>query len=117
MRSAASNWGWLLALAVGLLALTLSWMTFNPVEEVADHVVAPAARSVGVIEGRCPGGWEHSYIQDHVVAETCTKGSMVVTLYPNNRKTANYGLATKDPNALPIPCERIPGWPRDWCEP
>ena len=107
--------GWLIALAVALLALFMAWLAMNPVEEAADHVVAPVARSVGIIEGRCPSGWEHNYFADHVVAETCSKGSITVTLYPYLKK-ANYGLDTRGGDGTTtIPCKEIPDWPESWC--
>ena len=114
LRLAARHYGWLLALATALLALFIAWAGINPVNEVEDHVAAPVARSLNIIEGRCPDGWSHFQIEEHIVQETCSKASIVAVLYPYMKK-ANYGLETRNPDALPTPCRLIPGWPDSWC--
>src|SRR3990167_5745038 len=61
VRMAAEHYGWLLALAVMMLAFALSWQGLNPVNEVEDHVAAPVARSLGIAASpatvRCLAGW------------------------------------------------------------
>lgn len=117
MRRALDGWGWSLALVIALSALIYAAWAPNPVEEAEDQAAA-VARSVGIIEGRCPDGFSYNNIAGHTVSETCAKGSLVVTLYPPPLdKYANYGLDTMDPQGTEIPCERIPGWPRDRCAP
>jgi hypothetical protein len=98
--------------AVGLLAATglfVAGEQAKPVEKIED-VINPAPAEAQ----NCPPGWEYTLIADHTALETCTKGDITVTLYPHLRK-ANYGLNTRNPNALPMACPSIPNWPRDWC--
>jgi hypothetical protein len=115
LRLALSNGGGLLAMAAIIATMLITAYVMNPVK-VADDQAEGVARSVGVIEGRCPHGWSHNAIADHVVSETCSKGNIVVTLYPPPLdKKANYGLDTMDPNGREIACRDIPGWPEDRC--
>jgi len=98
-----------------VLALAVAAWAVNPVEE-AEQQATTAARSVGLIEGRCPNGWEHNFIADHSVVETCWRGDWAVTLYPNGLKKANYGLdTTAGENAREVACSQIPNWPSSWC--
>lgn len=114
--AAGRDYGWLLALAVGLLAFALAWQNINPVSETADHIAEPVARSVGLLAGMCPSGW--SLVDpsaDHLVERRCWRDPWSVVLYPYLKK-ANYGINTKaggEPEE--VACEDIPNWPEDWC--
>ena len=116
LLKAGRNWGWMFTGA--LAAFAIAYAVLNPVQQAADHVAAPVARSVGIIEGQCPNGWDFNSFADHAAQQTCTKGSIAVTLTPYT-KFANYGIDTKGGADAPmiIPCSRIPGWPSDWCAP
>lgn len=112
----ACDYWWLLVAPAVLVAFLLAAYLWNPVETIEVEVVIPAARSVGLAEGRCPDGWSHSHIQGHIVVETCYKAPWSVTLFPNNIRKANFGVNTLGgENAPTVACKDIPNWPDSWC--
>lgn len=108
---AASNYGWLLALLVGLMALVLAAWVSNPVEEGADHVAAPVARSVGILPSRCHDGWEDK--SDGALDTKvfiCAKGNWRVILKPDG-KTPDHAVELDKPGAEIIyDMSQVPGW-------
>lgn len=111
--NAAKDWGWVLALAIALAALTFSWLaSFNPVEEAADHVAEPALMAAGVLSGTCPGGWEDvSARNEHVRVRSCERAGWLVILTPEG--DFDHGLQLDTPGAQIIEdSKEVPGWPR-----
>lgn len=105
----------LIALGVAVGTFAFAYIAFNPVETAVEEVARPAAESVGLAVGRCPSGWDHTFISDHAPVETCSKGSVVVTMHPNNLKLCNYWIDTMDPTMTrEQPCSTLMGWPADW---
>ena len=95
-------------LVLGLVALS----KFNPVEEAAVGVGQPVAKSVGLIEPKCPGGWSYEgpAADSHVaVSPRCIKDPWIVYLYPNSTE-CNYGLNTRGADNREVPCSEVPGW-------
>ena len=100
-----------LALIVAIAALVLAWLAVNPVQQAADHVVAPVGRSVGILESRCPGGWDDiSQRGVDTPVFVCAKGSWRVVLGPAG-KTFQYAVELNRPGAEIIyDAGRVPGW-------
>ena len=108
------DWGWkttlLLALAMSALALALAWQAFNPVEEAADRVVAPVARSVGILQGLCPSGWEDVSARDeHARVRSCESNGWLVILDQEGK--FEHGFQLDKPGALFVfDSGQVPGW-------
>ena len=108
----AGPWGVsLLALAVGIMALASAAWLANPLQEAADHVAVPVARSVGLVQGRCPSGWsDESMGADHAQVYVCAKGDWRVILHPDG-KTFGHAVELNKPGAQIIYApEQVPGW-------
>jgi hypothetical protein len=118
LKHAFAGGGWLVAAVLSVSAFFAGEQA-KPLENVVEPTAEEAARSVGVDVGRCPAGWDYNEITEHMVVESCIKGSIVVVLYPRE-KIANYGRDTAlggDAPAPEIPCLNIPDWPADRCAP
>lgn len=112
-----SLWAWRGVMTFAVV-FALGWLVFsalvaNPVEKGAQHVAQPVARSLGIIQGQCPGGWQSAEIDaGDVQALTCTKDPWVVTLSPDG--SFSHALNTGDQNAQPVYApEEVPGWLSD----
>ena len=112
IRAAGREGGWALALIVAVAALFLAWLAaVNPVQQAADHVVAPVGRSVGILASRCPGGWDDlsERVGDAEVF-ICAKGNWRVILKPDG-KTFDHAVELNRPEAEIIEeAGRVPGW-------
>ena len=111
IRAAGREGGVWLALIVAAAALFLAWLAFNPVEEVADHVVAPVGRSVGVLASRCPGGWDDlsERVGDAEVF-ICARANWRVILKPDG-KTFDHAVELNRPGAEIVEdATKVPGW-------
>ena len=110
LYKASSNYGWLLALGVALAAFLMAWLATNPVEEAADHVVAPGGRSVGFGSQLCPDGWENtSSASLDAPVKSCTKGNWVVVLKSDG--SFSHGVELNKPGVQIIYDEsKVLGW-------
>ena len=110
MKAAFANYGWAVALVVAALALVLAWQAFNPVEEAADRVVAPVARSVGLLSGQCPGGWEDRSARDeHARVRSCERNGWLVILDQEGK--FQHGFQLDKPGAVfVLNPALVPGW-------
>lgn len=110
MTKALSNGGWLLALAVALLALAVAAWLANPVEEAADHVVAPVAREAGILPSRCPSGWKDTTERDeHTRVFSCLKDDWLVILDQDGKFQHAVQLDTPGANFV-FDSTQVPGW-------
>ena len=111
IRAAGREGGIWLALIVAIAALFFAWLAFNPVEQAAEGVVVPVGRSVGILESRCPGGWDDiSQRSVDTPVFVCAKANWRVVLKPDG-KTFDYAVELDRPAAEIIyDAERVPGW-------
>ena len=102
--------GWLIALAVALLALFVAWLAYNPVEEGADHVLAPVARSVGILPSLCKSGWEDVSSRDeHTRISSCKRDGWLVVLDEDGK--FQHGVELDTPGAtFKFRPEEVPDW-------
>jgi hypothetical protein len=57
----------------------------------------------------CPSGWAYNEaINGDAVHRACYDEPWSVVLNPDN--SCNYGLNTQDRDAVPTPCNEVPGW-------
>ena len=91
----------LLALATALCALILAWAVANPVQETADHIVAPVARSVGVLASpadvQCLEGWTGTAGKDpdgKIKLKVCTSPDkrFIITVRENQAPAGYDGV-------------------------
>ena len=111
LRRAGKDYGWLLTLVVSVVALASAAWLANPVEQAADHVAVPVARSVGLVQGRCHSGWSDEFTGgDHALVYVCARGNWRVVLLPDG-KTFDHAVELNKPGAQIIYDEAIiPGW-------
>lgn len=106
MRGALSNFGWLVALVVALVALVVASYT-----KPAQIVVDPVAESVGLVSRTCPLGWKNVSVNDeHALVKSCENNGWLVVLTEDGE--FNYGVQLDTPGAFFITNpEGVPGWP------
>lgn len=108
-------WGWkgvcMFGLLLAFLAFLIAWGDLNPVQQAADHVVAPVGRSVGILASRCPGGWDDlSERGIDTPVFVCAKGNWRVILKPDG-KTFSHAVQLDTPGAVIIEdSTKVPGW-------
>ena len=106
---AGRNWGWVLAIL--LAGFAIAYVGVNPVQQAADHVAAPVARSVGVLASRCPSGWDDlSDRGDHVQVFICAQDKWRVILKPDG-KSFDHAVQLDTPGAEIIyDPSMVPNW-------
>ena len=73
------------ALIVATVALFLAWLTANPVQQAADHGVAPVAKALSIIPGVCPDGFKDASDRDeHGRVKACFSGKDVKQPQPGD---------------------------------
>ena len=110
IRAAGREGGVWLALIVALAALFLAWLAFNPVQQAADHVVAPVGRSVGILASldvRCLEGWVETTGRDpdgQIKLKVCTSPnkSIIITVR-ENQAPASACASSASARVLPPP--------------
>ena len=118
LKLALANGGFLL-LAAGILgAFFFAAYLFNPVKEVEEHVVEPAARGIGLSPDLgCHDGWEGDQVADDAeehVQSSCTRNDWIVYLTSEGkfwRALPPPGISVQvGPDGFVIDPQAVPGW-------
>lgn len=112
IRRAAADGGIVLALIASIAALAVAYVGANPAEPVAEEVLAPIARSVGILPSVCPSGWQDTSADDeHALIKSCQKGNWLVVL--DQQGKFNHALQLDTPGATFVFNEAdVPEWNR-----
>ena len=114
---------WLVALGLFAVELIVLWAfaawVVNPVEEAADHVVAPVLKAASIISGVCPDGFKDASDKDeHGRVSACflgdnpkapKSGDYIISL--NSEGFCSHAIQVDVPRPR-LECSEVPGWPQ-----
>jgi hypothetical protein len=104
-----------IAVLVAVAALSLAAAaSFNPAQEAADRIGSPVAESIGLLQGRCPAGWnDESATDEHAVVRSCSREVDGVRwlVFLDEQGDFSHGLATDTPGAEFVEDpDEVPAW-------
>lgn len=108
----ATDFWWVLVVPAVVLAFIWAAAAPNPAEEAGDHIIQPAAESLGISDDRCRGWDDVSAKASDTIVKSCQKDGWLVVLDKDNEFSHCFQLDTPGA-AFKYDPRECPKWPSD----